>query len=72
MSALLAGMRRYPDMASEQKWIFSSIVNDQAHHLESALALYESGTLKGEVYNGYLDFFSAVMATPGARLGGPS
>ena len=63
MSALVVGMRRYPNMTPEQKWIFSSMVNDQAHHLESALALYESGTLKGDLPN-LLDY--ALFAEPPA------
>jgi hypothetical protein len=65
MAALVAGMRRYPDLASDQKWIFSSMVNDQAHHLESAFALFEAGMLKEDIYSAYLDFFCAIMATPG-------
>lgn len=65
MAAFVAGMRRYPDLASDQKWIFSGMVNDQAHHLESAFALFKAGTLKEDIYSAYLDFFSAIIVTPG-------
>jgi hypothetical protein len=65
MAAMVAGMRRYPDLASEQKWKFSTMINDQAHHLESAFALFEAGGLKEDIYDAYLDYFCAVIATPG-------
>jgi hypothetical protein len=68
MAAFVAGMRRYPDLASDQKWIFSSMVNDQAHHLESAFALFDAGVLKEDTYSAYLDFFCAIMVTPGGAV----
>jgi hypothetical protein len=65
MAAFVAGMRRYPDLASDQNWIFSGMVNDQVHHLESAFALFEAGVLKKDIYSAYLDFCCAILATPG-------
>ena len=67
-AALAAGMRRYPNLDLVQMKTFSAIVNDQSHHLESAFALYEAGALKNEIFDAYLNFFCAVVSTPGGAV----
>jgi len=67
MDAFTAGIRRYPNVLQAQMWTFSTMLNDQCHHLESAFALYEAGTLDDETYGTYLGFFCSTVATPGGK-----
>jgi hypothetical protein len=57
--ALLAGLRRYPDLPKAEKANFGNLINDHALFFQGVFALRESGTLEEETYEAYLQIFSA-------------
>ena len=59
------GIRSYPDLPTDAKAKFSNLINDQALFFQGAFALYEAGTLEDETYSAYLNFFAAILSTPG-------
>ena len=62
---LLQGVRRYPELEQPDRMKFGAYMNDQGLHFQTVFALHESGALEDETYRVYLDFFAAVLATPG-------
>jgi len=63
--ALMAGLRRYPDLPPAEKGLFGNLINDHALFFQGVFALRESGTLEEETYEAYLQIFSAWVMTPG-------
>lgn len=63
--ALMAGLRRYPDLPKAEKSNFGNLINDHALFFQGVFALRESGTLEEETYEAYLQIFSAWVITPG-------
>jgi hypothetical protein len=61
----LEGIRRYPELDQPNRAKFGAYMNDHCLHFQGAFALHESGALEDETYRAYLDFFAAVLATPG-------
>ena len=62
---LLEGLRRYPELDQPARMKFGSYLADHGLHFQGVFALHESGTLEGETYRAYLDFFAGLLATPG-------
>ena len=59
------GLRDYPDLPPAQKRTFTHTINDHALFLQTAFALYESGSLGIENYSPYQTWFACQVATPG-------
>ena len=59
------GLRDYPDLPPDQKRTFTHAINDHALFLQTAFALYESGSLGIENYSPYLTWFACQVTTPG-------
>jgi hypothetical protein len=59
------GVTHYPDMPFEQRGHFTNYFSDQALLFQGLFALYDHGQLEEETYRAYLDWFSALVATPG-------
>jgi hypothetical protein len=76
---LLEGLRSYPDLELLTRQRFYNLITDLALHFQSAVALFESGTLDETTFRAYRDHFASVLSTPGgaafwnqARSGYPS
>jgi len=65
LRAYAEGLRTYPEMPFEQRGRFATMMTDHALFLEGAFALYESGQLEEQTYNGYLDSFACQLVAPG-------
>jgi hypothetical protein len=61
------GINSYPEIPFETRSKFASQIHDLLLFFQSAFALYESGTLEDQTYDGYLSFVAAVVDTPGGR-----
>jgi hypothetical protein len=59
------GIRYFPDLPIDARAKFSNLINDQALFFQGVFALYEAGTLEEETYSAYLNFFAAILCTPG-------
>jgi len=64
-AAFQRGIRSYSDLPEEPREMFSSLLNDHALFFQGAFALHEAGTLEDETYAAYLDYFAAILCTPG-------
>jgi hypothetical protein len=63
--AFAVGLASYPDMDDGNRARFSTQVTDEALNFQSIYALYQSKQLAEPVYNAYLVWFAAIIATPG-------
>ena len=61
------GLQCYPDLPVDEDGTFRGHMWDAMHFFQSALALYESGTLDEEAYARYESFIAAMFATPGGH-----
>jgi hypothetical protein len=61
------GVASFPDLPFEDRNLFGTVMNDEALFFQGAFAIYESGQLEESTYAAYLDWFSSIVATPGAR-----
>jgi hypothetical protein len=59
------GLKHYPDMPFEQGSRFANYFSDQALLFQGVFALYDHDQLEEETYGAYLNWFSALVATPG-------
>lgn len=59
------GLRDFEHLPFAEGSIFSTLVADEALFFQMAYALHESGQLEDTTYRAYLDWFSAIIATPG-------
>jgi hypothetical protein len=63
--AYAVGLSDYPATSFEERSVFATILGEQATNLQSALALYESGSLPEETYLANLDWVASLYSTPG-------
>jgi len=59
------GLSHYPDMPAEDMSTFSMAVTDEALFFQGVYALHQSGQLDDSVYEAYLQWFAAIINTPG-------
>ena len=59
------GIASYPQMPAEELARFQAVLTDEALFFQGVYALYESNQLDEQVYRAYLNWFCAIMATPG-------
>jgi len=59
------GLRGFGSLPFAESAMFSTLIADESLFFQEAYALHESGQLDESTYRAYLDWFSAIIATPG-------
>jgi hypothetical protein len=62
------GLTSFPDLPFEERNLFHTVMNDEALFFQGAFALHESTQLEDSTYKAYLDWFSAIVLTPGGKV----
>ena len=62
-----SGLHSYPEIPFQVRSKFCGQIHDLLLFYQSSVALFESGTLENETYEGYRAFVAAVIESPGGN-----